>query len=209
MTRRKLGLSLFWVGAIWAFVWGVVVSVKLDTMMNTMTMEELNQTAWAFTGGWYLTWAYALPVGGLMAGLGALVLAGARGSKVWMTGIGVVVAIFVGMAPMVFGHHPPLFGIGGTLIFLFFLGSLWFWANERRALEGSSAKAADLKVVAYVFFLLAAWFICGALGQPFLGALEELPTMSPVHIMLYLVLGWLFLFLSHFYSGREGPSAGA
>ena len=87
------------------------------------------------------------------------------------------------------GHIPPLFGIGGTLILLFFIGILWLWAKERIALKGASTTAADLKLVSYVFMLIAAWFICGALAYPFLEAFEgEVPT-SPIHIMIFLVLG--------------------
>jgi hypothetical protein len=72
MTRQRVGLALFWIGAIYAFVWGVVVSVRLDSLMNTLTMAELSETRWAFTGGWYLTWAYALPLGAMVAAIGAL-----------------------------------------------------------------------------------------------------------------------------------------
>jgi hypothetical protein len=83
------------------------------------------------------------------------------------------------------------------------------WAGERRALGGSSKTAADLRLTAYIFFLIAAWFICGALGQPFLRALEGVPAVSPIHIMVFLVLGWLFLFLSHYQSRKPRSSGGA
>jgi hypothetical protein len=56
-------------------------------------------------------------------------------------------------------YSPLLFGIGGTLIVLSFTGILWLWAKERVALRGSSATAADLRLVSHVFFYMAAWFI--------------------------------------------------
>lgn len=72
-----------------------------------------------------------------------------------------------------------MFGIGGTLILLFFIGILWFWAKERMALKEASTAAADLKLVGYVFMLIAAWFICGIASIPFLKALENEPPQRP------------------------------
>jgi hypothetical protein len=102
------------------------------------------------------------------------------------------------------GHFPPLFGIGGTLILLFFIGIVWLWAKERMALQGSATTAADLKLVGYVFLLMAAWFVCGIASLPFLKSFEgDFP--SPAHVIVLFVLGWLFLFLGH-YQSRYGVS---
>jgi hypothetical protein len=96
-----------------------------------------------------------------------------------------------------------LFGIGGTLILLFFIGILWLWAKERKALKDAPTTAADLKLIGYVFMLIAAWFICGIASQPFLKALEGETPSTPIHVMIFLVLGWLFLFLSHYKSRQQ------
>jgi hypothetical protein len=83
------------------------------------------------------------------------------------------------------------------------MGILWLWAKERMALKDSSTTAADLKLVGYVFMLIAAWFICGIAGQPFMKALEGEAPGTPIHVMIFLVLGWLFLFLSHYKSRKK------
>jgi hypothetical protein len=88
------------------------------------------------------------------------------------------------------------------------MGILWLWAKERMALKGSSTAAADFKLVGYVFLLMAAWFTCGIGSQPFLEALEGQDPMNPIHIMTLLVLGWLFLFLSHYKSRQQQGSTG-
>ncbi len=44
MTKQKLGLVIFWVAVIWAFLWGVVGSVSVISALNSLTMEEVNQT---------------------------------------------------------------------------------------------------------------------------------------------------------------------
>ena len=42
------------------------------------------------------------------------------------------------------------------MILLAFFGILWLWAKERIALKDSSTTATDLKLVGYVFMLMAA-----------------------------------------------------
>ena len=139
----------------------------------------------------------------VVAGIGLLLYSGARGATVWKVGIGIFITLIIAMLLGGLGHFPPLFGIGGTLILLFFIGILWLWAKERMALKGSSTAGADLKLVGYVFMLIGAWFVCGVASQPFLKALEGVAPGSPVHVIVFLVLGWLFLFLGH-YKSRQG-----
>ena len=199
MDKQKLGLVIFWMAVIWALAWGVVGSVSVSSYMNALTSEQLNQTIWALTGPLYLSWAFAVPVGALAAGIGILLYSGAKRSKVWKFGIGVALAIIIGMTSVTLGHFPPLFGIGGTLILLSFFGILWLLARERK----KNSISADLKLVGYVFMLIAAWFTCGIASIPFLKALEGMPASSPIHIMIFFVLGWIFLFLGHYKSRKR------
>jgi len=204
MTKQKVGLALFWIAVVWAISWGVIGSVFVGSAFRNLTMEELNQTMWAVTGPWFLIWGICgVPIGALVALIGILLHSGAKGSTVWKYGIGGFLAFAISMALGFIGHIPPLFGVGGTLILLFFLGILWLWAKERMAQKDAFTTAADLKLIGYVFMLIAAWYICGMASQPFLKALEgEAPT-SPIHIIILLVLGWLFLFLSHYKSRKQ------
>jgi hypothetical protein len=197
MTKQKVGLTVFWIAVIWVFLWGVLASFFVESAFHNKTMDEVNQTMWATTGPWYLIWAFGVPLGALIAGIGALLYAGAKGSTVWKCGIGIFLGIIIGIAAGSLGHVPLLFGLGGTLILLFFVGILKLWAKERMALKGASATAADLKLVGYVFMLIAAWFICGIASLPFLKAFEGDAPSTPIHVMIFLVLGWLFLFLGH------------
>jgi len=96
-----------------------------------------------------------------------------------------------------------LFGIGGTLILLFFIGMLCLWAKEHKALKGAPPTAAVLKLVGYVFMLIAAWFVCGIASIPFLKALEGEAPSTPLHVMIFLVLGWFLLFLGHYKSRQQ------
>jgi hypothetical protein len=99
---------------------------------------------------------------------------------------------------------PPLFGIGGGLITLFFLGSVWNWAGMRPALSGPERTGSDLRMVGYVFYVVAAWDLCGLLGiasfvlRPELAQKFAIPHSSTINaastILVLLVLGWGFTF---------------
>ncbi len=102
---------------------------------------------------------FGATLGAIVAGIGLLLYSGAKASTVWKFGIGIFLAYIIVMVVMQLGHFPPLFGIGGTLILLLFIGILWLWAKERMALKDLFATAADFKLVGYTFMLIAAWFI--------------------------------------------------
>ena len=128
--------------------------------MNSLTPAELSQSVWAMTGPLFMIWGlFGATLGAIVAGIGLLLYSGAKGSTVWKFGIGVFLPYIIVMSlGALLGHFPPLFGIGGTLILLSFMGILWFWAKERMALKGLSTVATDFRLVGYVFMLCAAWF---------------------------------------------------
>ena len=201
ITKQKVGVMLFWGAGIWAILWGVIGSVFVDSAFRNLTMDELNLTMWAYQGPWNMIWGiFGVPLAAIVAGIGIMLYSGVKRSTVWKFVIGYFFLlgpiVAIAMGPWV-GHIPLLFGIGGTLILLFFIGILWSWAKERMALKEASTAAADLKLIGYVFMLIAAWFICGIASQPFMKALEGEATRTPMHVMIFLVLGWLFLFLGH------------
>jgi len=205
MTKQKVGLVLFWIAVIWAISWGVIGSVFVGSAFRNLTMDELNLTMWAYQGPWNMIWGLlGVPLAAIVAIIGILLYSGAKGSTVWKFGIGIMfLGIIIAMAVGSLGYIPLLFGIGGTLILLFFIGILWLWAKERMALKETSTTAADLKLVGYVFMLIAAWFTCGIASQPFLKALEGEAPSNPILVMIFLVLGWLFLFLGYYKSRKQ------
>ncbi len=69
--------------------------------------------------------------------------------------------------------------------------------------ESQAAKAANLRLVAYVFFLNASWFTCGMGGHMMAKAFEGFDSSPPLHIMIFFVLGWAFLFSSHYQLSKE------
>jgi hypothetical protein len=209
MNRQKSGLIVFWIGVVWAIIGGLVGGVSASSFMGSLTMAELDQTIWAVDGLVFPLYALSPILGALVAGIGVLLHSGAKGWTAWIFGIGTVLAVVLAVMITEMGYFPPLFGIGGALILLSFFGILWLWAAERLTLKGSSTTAADLKLFAYVFMVIAAWFTCGLGSQPFLKSFDGEGPGNPMTVMIFLVLGWLFLFLSHFVSRKQRAFRGA
>jgi hypothetical protein len=80
------------------------------------------------------------------------------------------------------------------------------WAKERKNVEDSAKTAADLRLIGYFFFAMATYNLCPLMGVKAFalypermiayGVQAEAATYSS-HVLSELVLGWLFLFLSH------------
>jgi len=202
--KQRAGIVIFLFGVLWSLAWGLVISISCTNAINTMTLEQLNESAWSPSGPLMMLWGVGgVPLGTVIAGIGLLLYTRAKGLTVLFFAIGVLAAIFIAMSSGGLNLYPFLFGIGGSIILLSFFGILWFWAKGRKDMEGRAAKAANLSLVSYVFFLNASWFTCGMGGQMVGKAFEGFESPPPLHIMIFFVLAWVFLLLSHCQS-RKG-----
>ena len=160
MIKQKFGLVLFWIGIVWTITWEIVAVVKILPLMHSLTLDEFNQTIWALTGPLMRLRGVSMPLGAIAAGVGIFLYSNAKGSTVWKVGIGLFIVLIISLVAMGLNFYSaPLFGIGGSLIFLSFIGILWSLAKERIALKDSSTTALDFKLVGYVFMLMAAFYI--------------------------------------------------
>lgn len=207
VRSRKAGLVLFWIGAVWALGWGIVGALVAGSVMNSYTPAELAASVWDVEGPLVITYGLSPALGALIAAVGMLLYAQARPATVWRVGLSALFLLALAMVGMQGPYYPRLFGIGGGLILLSFFGILWLWARERRALDGASTAATDLRLTGYVFLLMGTWFACGIGAAPFLEALEGRDPTNPIHIIGLLAIGWLSLFASH-YVARDQPPSG-
>ena len=197
LNKQKIGLTLFWLGLALAVSMGVVASWSLSPIFRNLSMDGVNQTIWHIPGFLFFLWAFAVPFGALFSGVGVLLYGGAKQSRAWLFGIGIFfVLVLINAIPSNW-YFPPLFGIGGILILLSFFAIIWFWAKERKNFSAQLKIVADLRLTAYVFLIIAMWFLCGQLSMPFMKAFEG-DISSPLPIMFYLVIAWFFLLLSHY-----------
>ena len=198
MKKEKVGLIIFLIGAIYMIVIGWLSSWWITATLRDLTLAQINETIWAVDGAFFILWSLSIPLGALFAGVGTLLYTGSKGSRILLFGIGVFLTILVVQMLPIQTHYPPIFGIGGGLILASFFGILWYQTKQRTMLEGDAKTAVDLQLAGYVFFLIAMWYLCGEFGGQHWEAFSSEEPSSPVSIMIYLVLGWLFHLIGHY-----------
>ena len=196
MNKQKLGLTIFWIGITCLLIvaglggWGEPpIVVKISSIMGSSA---------------FFLWAFSVPIGLILSSIGILIYVQAKGSKIALFGIGMALVVFLtdiilrGFLIARDAHYHVLFGMGGGLILIMFSGLIWFWAKKRNTFKNEAKTVADLELVGYGFFLIATWFICGAFGVLFNESMSSFTPRSPLNIMIYLVLGWLFILISNY-----------
>ena len=113
---------------------------------------------------------------------------------------------------MPIGYSPLFFGVQGISILLLFLLIVWLWMKKRQELDEISKKVGDYRIVGYFFFIVATWNLCGIFGLAAFALKLEIMiehglqpnaiTMTS-HVMIELLLGWLFVFLAMY---KENPT---
>ena len=205
-TTQKIGLAVFSIGVLYMFGLGWLYSWRMVPAAN-----QLGGAAYS-SGLFGLLWQLSVPMGAFIVAIGAAMTARAERRLIWL-----LVLLFVLVAGWKTTYSstrmiPALFGVGGGLITLFFIGSTWQWARIRPTLIKSARTGSDLRLVGHIFFVVAAWFLCGLLGvvkyvlRPELADKFSVSIGSTINlasvVMVMLVLGWGFTFLGQLASHR-------
>ena len=205
LTSQKVGSALFMIGAAYMFGLGWLYSWRVVPAANQFGSD-------AFSGVLGFFWQLSVPVGAFIVAFGAALTARAERRVLWLL-IGLLVLCTAwGMAGTTQQMIPALFGVGGGLITLFFLGSIWQWARTRPTLAGAGKTGSDLRMVGFIFFVAAAWNLCGIFGignyvlRPELASRFSVTVGSTINtastVMVLLVLGWGFTFFGQLMSRR-------
>jgi hypothetical protein len=165
-------------------------------------MAELDATIWAEGGPLYILWALSVTLGSILAGIGAFVYVKTKPAFSWLTGSGVLGVVIVMVMIWTRVYNPTLFGIGGIIILVSFFSIVWIWMKKYAALDMPEKIAGSFKLIGYIFWINASWFICGETAKMHLKAFEGSPVPSPIEVMVFLVLGWLFVLVGDYKSMR-------
>jgi hypothetical protein len=157
-------------------------------------------------------WALSVPLGAFIVAIGAALIARVERRVFWMMILLVVLFEAWRITGTTSQMIPALFGVGGGLITLFFLGSTWQWARTRPTLSGAGKTGSDLRMVGSIFFVVAAWDLCGIFGignyvlRPDLAEKFSVPIGSTIDsasgVLVLLVLGWGFNYFGQRISRR-------
>lgn len=198
MKKQKFALILFWIGFLIAVACAGIIGRSLYHNLRTLTLEELNATIWAEGGPLFMLWALSVTLGSILAGIGAFIYVKTKPVFSWFTGIGVLVAVFVMVMVWSRVYNPTLFGIGGIINLVSFFVIVWIWMKRYTGLDAPQKIAGSYKLLGYIFWINATWFLCGETAKLHLKAFEGAPVPSPIEIMVFLVLGWLFVLIGEY-----------
>ena len=204
-TSQKIGWVVFTAGVVYMLGLGWFYSWWMVQAANQVGME-------AYSGLLGIVWSLSVPLGAFIVAIGAALIAKVERREFWLL---VLLAVLITGWQMIGTSRqiiPALFGVGGGLITLFFLGSTWQWARTRPTLSGAGKTGSDLRMVGSIFFVLAAWNLCGIFGvgnfvlRPELAAKFAIPigsTISAAHgVQILLVLGWGFTYFGQLIARR-------
>ena len=198
MKKQKIGLVLFWIGLLVAVVLAGIMGRSLIYNLRTLTMEELNATIWAEGGLLYILWAISVTVGSILAGTGAFLYVKTKPVFTWLTGIGVFAVVVAMVMVWTRVYNSTLFGIGGSITLLSFFAIVWIWMKKYAGLDMSEKIAGSYKLIGYIFWINATWFTCGETAKLHFKAFEGGSVPSPIEVMVFLVLGWLFVLIGDY-----------
>lgn len=157
-TSQKIGNAIFVIGAVYMLGLGWMYSWRVVPAANQFGSSALP----GFLG---FIWVLSVPLGAFIVAIGAALAARVERRVFWL----LILLLLVFTAWRIVGTTnkmiPALFGIGGGLITLFFIGSVWHWAKTRPTLTGAGKTGSDLRMVGYIFFVVAAWDLCGIFGM--------------------------------------------
>jgi len=198
MSKQKIALGLYWIGLLIAVVFAGIIGRSLYHNLRTLTMAELDATMWADGGPLWIFWAFSVTLGSILAAIGAFVYVKSKPVFSWFTGIGVLGVVMVMVIVWTRVYYPALFGIGGIIILVSFFAIVWIWMKRYAALDMPAKIAGSYKLIGYLFWINASWFICGETAKMHLKAFEGTAVPSPIEVMVFLVLGWLFVLIGDY-----------
>ncbi len=202
-TSQKVGLALFIIGAVYMFGLGWLYSWRVVPAANQVGSD-------AYSSLLGFIWALSVPLGAFIVAIGAALVARVERRVFWLLILLLVLFTAWRIAGTTSQMIPALFGIGGGLITLFFLGSVWNWAKIRPTLTGAGKTGSDLRMVGFIFFVVAAWDLCGLFGianfvlRPELADKFSVSISSTINsassVNILLVLGWGFTYFGQLMS---------
>lgn len=198
MNTQKLALSLFWIGLLVAVGFASIGTLSLMQNLRTLTIEENNATIWADGGPLWITWALSVTVGSLLTAIGAFVYVKTKAAFSWLTAIGVLSVVFAMVMVWSRFYDATLFGIGGIIILVAFFAIVWVWMKKYAVLTMAEKIAGSFKLIGYLFWINTSWFLCGETAKMHLKAFEGSSPPVPIEIMVFLVLGWLFVLVGDY-----------
>jgi len=203
MNRQKMGKILFWVGIFCAIPFHAL-NWMMTPVHRVNSLQDLSGSVWSPAGGaLFAVWQLASVITIVLPILGALILSGKKGSRFWLWGLVPFITYNIGVVWKPSQYSPPLFGIGGGIILVSYLGILWLSNRTSSEYEGVVKTGKQIQLLGYSFLLVTALFLCQYIGNPNLPAMAEMPNPSAEIILVTLSISMVLLFVGQYVVGRN------
>ena len=131
MNNPRSVLILFWVGLLFAFAFACVATWSLIQILHTNSAADVANTAWNMDGAVFKLWAFSVPIGSLLAVIGALLFVKANRAFIWTIAVGFPVIVVPTIIVFSSRYYPwGFYGLGGSLILLLFFSLVWLWMKK-------------------------------------------------------------------------------
>jgi len=208
MNRQKIGQILFWLGVVGLFI-NYFVQWFRSPVYRVSTAAELSGTFWDPNGAGFLIPNLLGLLGLGFSIIGALLYSGKKGSRFWLWGLVPLIAMGFLTIWSPSQHLAPLYGIGGGIITVAYIGSLYAWIKTNTAYEGSAKTGKQIQLLGYSFLYMAALFLCINFGTPHLPALADTVIPSTESILTSFSVGILLMFVGDSVIARSLMEAAA
>jgi hypothetical protein len=165
ITRGTPALSVIWIGVVLAATFSIIVTWGLIGHLRNPIMEEVSATVWNLDGPPFYFWAFARPLGSVLASLAAFVYAIPKPPFPWLAGVEVLGTVLGTNLLRSQVYSPPLFGVGGATILISFFAIVWIWLKRYGALRIQERISGSYRLIVYLFWISAPWFLCGETGR--------------------------------------------
>ena len=152
----------------------------------------------------YLLWAYSFKLGIYFIVLGTIARTTMSTARKWVVAVSGFIYITFAYIPLA-EPSSLTFGIAGGLMTLLMIFIFLRWADERNRLDESQQRSSDYRMAGYFFFGMATYTLCPLLGVKAFAlspekmiayGLQAEAASFAFHLLVELVLGWIFITLS-------------
>ena len=168
------------------------------------TVASVSQTVSAWKIIRYLLWAYAFKLGIYLIILAAILRTGMTTTRKWIIAISGLVYIAFAYIPLP-DPASMIFGAAGGFMTLLMIFIFLRWSKQRDALNDHQKTASDYRLEGYFFFAMATYTMCPLMGVKAFAlspekmiqyGLQAEAASLAFHVLIELVLAWLFTALS-------------
>ena len=208
MNIKSIGFTVFFIGVLYMFVDGWLLSWRFVPDYRQFGPSIISENSFYASKLFFTFWALSVPLGSIMTAIGLALYSRLEKMRFLVFIIGSLgLLVWLGFCSQSI-LYPALYGVGGGLILFSFCMSIWSLVKVRIKSKGAAKYVLDFRAVGYIFFVIAAWGMCGLLGIPSFGLRPEKLIEYGSHQILFSMgakvlvcfsLGWIFFALSQYF----------